>query len=531
MSNAIYTPYQSEKPPLLDVIQKVGISIGSLGLLVMLISWAGVNLPNKGAFLLSSILMIFLGIIIYSYQTYKTQPAGIKNNGNFFSIISNRGIVGWGAGILITGFYICLYQKASWLGLGETENSGFVALFDPLSQLIHGKKASQWFLYGTLYTVAIVGFGIKYILKYRHNRYQVIRTISVMCFQLFFAYLIPEIMEMLHPSTAGDNYFGKDLKNMWPLDYDFFDKWHIMNLSKGGMLGYFFLFFGLAMIFIVSPILTYKYGKRWYCSFVCGCGGLAETAGDPFRHLSDKSMNAWKLERWTIHLVLLFSFLMTIAVIYGYLGDGDGNEFWLTRNTFTYITLGLLLTVAGIYYFLQTKNVEEGSTNSKYIVTGTIALVCILLSVNWLAGSSNAFILDNYLLKSTYGLYVGAIFSGIIGVGFYPLLGSRVWCRFGCPMAAILGIQQKLLSRFRITTNGSQCISCGNCSTYCEMGIDVRAYAQKGQNIVRSSCVGCGVCSAVCPRGVLKLENGSDIFSKTEDNKAILITEDMVRML
>ena len=40
------------------------------------------------------------------------------------------------------------------------------------------------------------------------------------------------------------------------------------------------------------------------------------------------------------------------------------------------------------------------------------------------------------------------------------------------------------------------------------MGIDVRAYAQKGQDIVRSSCVGCGVCSAVCPRGVLKLENG-----------------------
>ena len=75
-------------------------------------------------------------------------------------------------------------------------------------------------------------------------------------------------------------------------------------------------------------------------------------------------------------------------------------------------------------------------------------------------------------------------------------------------MAAILGLQQRLLSRFRITTNGGQCISCGNCSTYCEMGIDVRAYAQRGENIVRSSCVGCGVCSAVCPRGVLKLENG-----------------------
>ena len=75
---------------------------------------------------------------------------------------------------------------------------------------------------------------------------------------------------------------------------------------------------------------------------------------------------------------------------------------------------------------------------------------------------------------------------------------------------AYLGIVQRFKSRFRITTNGGQCISCGNCSTYCEQGIDVRAYAQKGENIVRSSCVGCGVCSAVCPRGVLKLENGPE---------------------
>jgi len=41
------------------------------------------------------------------------------------------------------------------------------------------------------------------------------------------------------------------------------------------------------------------------------------------------------------------------------------------------------------------------------------------------------------------------------------------------------------------------------------MGIDVRAYAQRGENIVRASCVGCGICAAVCPRGVLRLENGS----------------------
>ncbi|CAA9289248.1 MAG: Iron-sulfur cluster-binding protein [uncultured Adhaeribacter sp.] len=34
-------------------------------------------------------------------------------------------------------------------------------------------------------------------------------------------------------------------------------------------------------------------------------------------------------------------------------------------------------------------------------------------------------------------------------------MGSRVWCRFGCPMAAYLGILQKHFSRFRITTIGA----------------------------------------------------------------------------
>ena len=209
------------------------------------------------------------------------------------------------------------------------------------------------------------------------------------------------------------------------------------------------------MIFIATPILTYFFGKRWYCSWVCGCGGLANTTGDAFRHLSDKSLKAWKIERWTVYSILIL----------------------------------ILLTTALL----------------------------------WINSFSNGTVLGNLSgnFAKFYGFFIGAVFSGVIGVGFYPILGTRVWCRFGCPMAAILGIQQKFFSRFRITTNGGQCISCGNCSTFCEMGIDVRAYAQKGQNIVRASCVGCGICATVCPRGVLKLENGS--VKDRVDNNPFLI--------
>jgi len=163
-----------------------------------------------------------------------------------------------------------------------------------------------------------------------------------------------------------------------------------------------------------------------------------------------------------------------------------------------------------------------------------LSLVVIMIGVillNYFSGSNNIFFLDSYTLTSWYGFAIGALFSGVIGVGFYPIMGNRVWCRFGCPMAAILGLQQRLFSRFRITTNGGQCISCGNCSNACEMGIDVRAYAQKGENIVRSSCVGCGICSAVCPRGVLKLENGSEEYRITENPVLLGNNVDLLELL
>lgn len=52
--------------------------------------------------------------------------------------------------------------------------------------------------------------------------------------------------------------------------------------------------------------------------------------------------------------------------------------------------------------------------------------------------------------------------------------------------------------------------------TYCEMGIDVRAYAQANQSFTRASCVGCGLCAHLCPRGVLKLENKPRRFGAGE---------------
>ncbi len=483
-------------------LQKVALAIGITGLFILTLALFNTNFPNKGLFLTLSLGLIVIGTIIYSRNAYLNKLEGIKNDGVWFKSVSSRGVWGWLVGVILTGFYIVLYFYPQYLGLGKdgAENTGLISLFDPLSQLLSGRNASQWFVYGTLYTIAILAFGYKFILKYRHNRYQQIRTVSVMFFQLAFAFLIPEFMYAMNNDLP---YY--DLKNMWPLNYYIFDEWSVKGFLSAGNIGLALLIFGIVTIFVISPILTYKFGKRWYCSWVCGCGGLAETAGDSFRQLSSKKLSAWRLERWLIHTVLVFSVVMTTAMVYTYLGYSK-NDFWLTRGVFIALVIGFLSLV---FIAVMAFKGKELGKDAKYGAIGFFVVIALLLIMHFTGTTKEVFFIKSGSLRSAYGLYIGSIFSGVIGTGFYPILGSRAWCRFGCPMAAILGFQQRLFSKFRITTNGGQCISCGNCSTYCEMGIDVRAYAQKSENIVRSSCVGCGICSAVCPRGVLKLENDS----------------------
>ncbi len=382
-----------------------------------------------------------LGALLYIFIKYFRSKPGINNNNKYLEKFSNRGWNGIVLGIFLITFYILLYFFPAYIAEWTFPIDGF-------SKLLTGEPAGRWFLYGFIYTLAILLPGLRFMIKYRHSRYHLIRTTSVIFFQLIFAFMVANLLYLFNLPSV-------DLKNIWPLDYSFFFEWRIKEYIQNGTIGIFMLIWGILLAFVSVPLVTFLVGKRWYCSWVCGCGGLAETAGDSFRHLSDKSLAAWRVERVLVHSVLVFAILMTAGVLF---------TFFTEKTQFLFF--------------------------------------------------------NTFELRETYGFAIGAIFAGVIGTGFYPFMGNRVWCRFGCPLAAYLGIVQRFKSRFRITTNGGQCISCGNCSAYCEMGIDVRWYAQRGQNIIRASCVGCGICAAVCPRGVLRLENGPE-KGRFENNQYI----------
>jgi len=328
---------------------------------------------------------------------------------------------------LIIGFYLVLY---------------FTEWLTPWSEAMGLRN--KWFLYGLIYSVAMTGGAIYYLRKHgnaRYNKYRIVVNVAV---QVLLAFTLPLVMPLL--AGAPEEEYGKYefyFSYLWPLD------WYKLHPGTLQWILPVFAVYAIVMSLIVAPLLAVFLGKRWYCSWVCGCGGLANTFGDPWRHLTATSTRSWKFEKWAIHLVLALAVGSTGA-------------------------LGLDHLIGGQNETLHT------------VVAGG----------------------DWWSIKSLYGLVVGSILAGVVGTGLYPLFGPRVWCRNFCPMAAILGMSQKL-GRFRIRVKKDMCISCGNCTTYCEMGIDVRSYAQSNQSFTRSSCVGCGMCAHVCPRGVLKLEDES----------------------
>lgn len=415
----------------LGPMEKLALALLGAGLFLLFSSLfamsPGVSESTRSLWLGAAWGSIVAGGLTFALRKHLGEKPGIRNHGKTTASLTARGALGWMLAVVLTVFYIVLY----WFpGLLE----GLIRLHDPLSLGMRGKPADQWFVYGTFYTVAVLVMGTKAIVKYRHSKYQILRTLSIMTAQLGFAYLLPALFVKLNQPEVYLSY-------LWPLAYDKLFPGSVDHFLQAGNIGYFIVGWFVVGTLIATPVLTYFFGKRWYCSWICGCGGLANTAGDPFRQNSDKSLKSWKIERWMIHGVLVWIVLLT-----------------------------------GLLWF---------ESSMPDVLKGPL-----------------------HMLRQWYGFLIGAAFAGVVGVGFYPLMGTRVWCRFGCPMAAVLGLFQRFNSRFRITTNGAQCISCGNCSKYCEMGIDVRSYAQRGQNIIRASCVGCGLCAAVCPRGVLSLENG-----------------------
>jgi polyferredoxin len=200
------------------------------------------------------------------------------------------------------------------------------------------------------------------------------------------------------------------------------------------------LIVGSVQTFVLIPLIIYYWGKGAYCGWICSCGALAETLGDQHRH---KMPHGPKWNR----LNVVGQVILSIAVVL------------------------MVIRIAG---WIRPGSMFAGVFNG--------------LAKNWTGVN--------------YKWSVDLMLAGVIGYGCYFWFSGRVWCRFMCPLAALMHIYARF-SRFRILADKKKCISCNVCTAVCHQGIDVMNFANKGLAMEDPECVRCSACVQSCPTGVL----------------------------
>lgn len=330
------------------------------------------------------------------------------------------------------------------------------AFSDPASLLgtLKVSLGEPGFYYSFAYCLCVALFGVARIRRRRtpYVTWQTIALILIQCIPLF---LLPYI---LLPWMGSNGWFESGA-GKWFAD-EFFPQanyghgreyWRAFGLILAWPLFIWNLFttdpmwgwlvVSVVQTFVLIPLMIWRWGKGAYCGWICSCGALAETMGDRHR---DK------------------------------MPHGPGwNRFNMLGQVFLFFALAIM----------------------------------VLRTIGWIAGP------DSWATGAYHGLlyhipivnyvwFVDLFWAGILGVGLYFWFSGRVWCRFACPLAALMHIYTRF-SRFRIFADKKKCISCNVCTTVCHQGIDVMAFANKGEPMADVQCVRCSACVQMCPTGVL----------------------------
>jgi polyferredoxin len=113
-------------------------------------------------------------------------------------------------------------------------------------------------------------------------------------------------------------------------------------------------------------------------------------------------------------------------------------------------------------------------------------------------------VLRRRVLAATQPHYYGAALIAIlfIAVVLLNLYRARFWCRYVCPLGALLGIAGKN-PLVRLERNRESCNNCGLCTADCQGGADPATGAWKP-----SECFYCWNCRSACPRQSISFSIG-----------------------
>ena len=338
-----------------------------------------------------------------------------------------------------------------------------------LAEIVFTSATKPSFYYTLAYSAIVVVFGFRRIRR-RQTPYIRVQTLTLMAIQVVPLFLLPEVVlpylgaNGLLPTGFLDALFPSSEwavhgREYWRA-YGFILAWPLLvyNVFTAEPLWW---WIGICFVqtFVLIPGMIYFWGKGAYCGWICSCGALAETLGDEHR---DKMPHGegWNKLNMAGQVIMVLAFALLFLRVGGWIWPGGWMETAFNQAMF-----------------------------------GSV-----------------------FGLQLNYAWMVDVVMAGMIGYGVYFWLSGRFWCRFLCPLAALMHIYARF-SRFRILAEKEKCISCNVCTSVCHQGIDVMSFAQKGEPMADPECVRCSACVQSCPTGVLS-------FGQVEPSTGAFISRD-----
>ena len=159
-------------------------------------------------------------------------------------------------------------------------------------------------------------------------------------------------------------------------------------------------------------------------------------------------------------------------------------------------------TLNDLLSFRRARFVKALSPLKFLVLVGTIVaawrfsdtMFCKLCPAGGLEASLPYFGLGIAKLNAPFWIHMGTLGATLLGM----VLISRFWCRYLCPMGALLSLFNRF-SLFGLKLAAHKCTDCGLCTQACPMGLEPR------KEINTSNCIKCGECVSACPLSALSI--------------------------
>ncbi len=225
----------------------------------------------------------------------------------------------------------------------------------------------------------------------------------------------------------------------------------------------------LAVVIIIATVLL----GRFFCGWLCPLGTLNNLAGSLRRWRFNTAPRNWHRLKYYILIFLLTSSLFSLQLV------GVLDPLSLLIRSFSLSVYPLISYATGAMF-----DTFYG-LNVPVLVSVTEAIYGFLKKV--ILPFQQPFFLQS--------VFVALLFFLILGLN---LVERRFWCKYLCPLGALLG----LLSRYAVLkrTVSEGCDSCGACGALCQGN----AVPDEKKGWKNTECVLCMNCDDVCPKNAVR---------------------------